>query len=412
MLIENKKKDKLEYEAALELLLAHTKRNANWQTVPLIEAFGRIAAKDIIARMEQPPFDRSPLDGYALLSGDTAGACKEQPVSLAVVGKIFAGDGAEHVISSGQAYKIMTGAKIPQGADCVIRQEDVALDGDCVLIPIALKRQENICLSGEDVPSGQVIISKGERVSSAHVGILAAQGVVGVQVLDKPVIGLLSTGSELVDLGSDLGRGCIFDSNSYMLLAELYSLGADVHRFSPQADDTCCLLKTVEELWEGCEAVITTGGVSVGEADLMPEVAKRLGGKLLFQSVNIRPGTPLLALERGGKLLLALSGNPFAAMATFALFAIPMVNKLSGLSFYDLARQKACITHDYINKGKARRFVRAAVQGGNVSVPDGNHSPGALFRMLGCNCLIDIPAGVSMLNAGDMVDIIHGGVGA
>lgn len=398
---------RLEYEEALGLLLEYTAPNKQDRMVPLLDAMGLPAAQDIVARREQPPFDRSPLDGYALISVDTVDASPERPVTLALQGTILAGDCGAYSLAPGQAFRIMTGAKIPPGADCIIRQESVSADARYVHITQACRSGENYCLLGEDISRGQLLIACGERINTAHIGVLAAQGVACVPVCERPVIGLFSTGNEVAELGLTPGEAQIYDSNSYMLAAELAAMGALVRRLPPQPDATAPLASMVRKLWEDCDAVITTGGVSVGLLDCMPGVAASLCGKLLFHGVNLKPGTPLLALEKDGKLLLALSGNPFAAMATFTLFAQPMVRKLAGLRDFMPQRQRARLLHAYHNKGRIRRFVRATLQDGHVSVPKGNHSPGALLSMIGCNCLIDVPPHISTLYAGDEVEIVQ-----
>ena len=399
----------LEYEDALRLLLSRVPAPGGGLPVPLPEALGRVAAADLFAPMDQPPFPRSPLDGYAFLSADTAGASPEAPAVLAVDGTRLAGDGNGDAVAPGHACRVMTGARLPEGTDCVVRQEDVTAEGTRVCVPRAYRAHENYVFPGEDVPKGRRLLSPGERITPAHIGVLAAQGLDRVSVYRTPVVGVLSTGSELTAPGTPLAPGKIYDSNGYLLAASLTELGVCPRRLPAEPDRPELLQKSVSRLLNECDAVITTGGVSVGQADFMPSVAETLCGDVLFHGVNVKPGGPLLATLVGGKPLLSLSGNPHAVMVTFALFGAPLVRRLSGLPDSVGDWEEAALAVDYRQASKtapSRRFVRAELRCGQVRIPDSNRSPGALFGSIGCNCLVDMPATGETLPAGQTVRVL------
>lgn len=367
------------------------------ESVALTEALNRVLAKDIRATIDQPPFDRSPLDGYALRSADLS----KIPITLPVTQRIYAGDAPEGPLTPGTAARVMTGAPLPGGTDCVLRQEDTD-GGDFAVTAFArLKHHQNYVFAGEDVKSGQLLAAAGARLSPAHVGVLAAQGMLSVSVLRRARVALLSTGSELIPAGRPLSPGRIYDSNAPLLAARLAQLGAVPHICPAAPDGVEALAAALDGAWQDSDMMITTGGVSVGERDFMPRMADALGARLLFHGVSVRPGGPALALERDGKLLIALSGNPFAAAATFELLARPALEALSG-SDWQPQRIPAVLDGDFPKPSPVRRFLRATLRGGTAFIGN-SHASGSLLSMIGSNCLIDVPAGSPPLHAGDPV---------
>ena len=284
------------------------------ETIPLEAACGRIAAADLCARMDQPPFDRSPLDGYALHSADTAGASRENPVTLPVVMKLYAGDAPAAALPAGCAARIMTGAPLPEGADCVLMQELTDSGEETVQLYAAVKPLQNVVFRGEDVAAGAVIAPAGTVLTPAHLGVLAGQGYAEVTVCRPLTVGILSTGSELLAPGAPWAPGKIYDANGIQNAARLRQLGFAVER-QQCSDDPEVITGKMQELLTRCDAVITSGGVSVGQKDYLPLVLEKLGAQLLVEGVAQKPGSPMLAAALGGKLVLCLSGNPFAAAA-------------------------------------------------------------------------------------------------
>ena len=376
------------------------------ETLPLTRALGRVAAREVSAVMDQPPFDRTPLDGYALRHESLANACAETPTVLPVCRRIFAGDPPGDPIPSGCAARIMTGAPIPPGADCVVRQEDTDLGEETVRIFVSLSAHDNICDRGEDLRSGAPLFPAGTVLTPAHLGVLAGQGMETVEVFARPRIGLLSTGDELMLPGTSLTPGKIYNSNQFYLSARLEQLGMEPVISPVHGDDPEVLSAAVAELLGDCDAVVTTGGVSVGQKDYMPAVCRRLNAARLFHGVAVKPGSPMLAMTVRGKPVVCLSGNPFAAAATLETVARPMLLRLAGRRDCALPRASGVLTAPFRKASPGRRLVRATLTDGSVSLPAGGQVSGVLSSWMGCNCLIDIPAGSPALPAGTEVEVI------
>ncbi len=393
-------------EAAQDLLLRHTPGPAPPETLPLEEALARVCAAPQYASLCIPPFDRSPLDGYALNSASVAGASPALPARLPVARTLFAGDAAGPPLPPGQAVGIMTGAILPEGANCVIRQEDTVLDEGCVVIAKPLAAGENLVRKGEDMQKGQLLVDAGTKLCAAHISLLAGQGYTKAPVYPKPKLAVFSTGSELAPVGAGLPEGMIYDSNSWLLWARAAEQGACVKVRASLPDEPDLLRRELDRLLCEVGFVVTTGGVSVGQKDYLPQVAQKLGGEILFHGLAVKPGGPVLAMAREGGLLLCLSGNPFAALATFEVLAVPILKKLGGESSFYLQRRKATVQQAFAKKSQGRRLVRARLEDGKLYIPQLGHASGMLHSFLGCNCLIDVPAGNAGLSVGDEAEVI------
>lgn len=398
-------RDRITVERATALLM-ECALPADKELLPLLDAVGMVCAEDLRTQIPQPPFDRSALDGYAVHKADLTNASKETPVQLPVTLRLFAGSAPGASLALGHAARIMTGAPLPVGADCVIPQEAAQCDKNSVTFYGPQAGKCNICTRGEDMEEGTLLVPRGGKLQAAHVGLLAGQGISRVPVFGRPVVAVMSTGDELVPMGSPLPPGKIYDSNQPMLCARLMELGARPLPMSPVADRPELLCENILQALARCGMVITTGGVSVGQKDFLPEVVRRLGGKLLFHGIAAKPGTPALAASLDGKLILCLSGNPFAAATTFELLGRPVVEIMRGLAPAIPTRRNAVLCSGFCKDSRQRRFVRARLAGGTVQIPDACHSSGALGAWAGCNCLIDIPAGSPPLCPGQAVDVI------
>lgn len=373
---------------------------------PLSQLSGALPlAADVFAPISQPPFPRSPLDGYALRAADSAGADPEHPAALKVVGKHYAGDPGDTHVGPGEAVRLFTGAPIPQGADCVIRQEDTDGGEETVSIRCALKPWENYCYAGEDYKEGSLLLRAGTVLDYAARGLLASAGVTTVPVYRYPEVAVLSTGDELVSPGVyPLPAGKIYNSNMLLICARLTELHIFNNGFHV-ADDPRQVADQIEELWQIHPVVLTTGGVSVGQKDFMAQAAQLLGAETVFHGVRLKPGSPALFARRGGRYLLALSGNPFAAAATVELLARPLLSALSGDPSLLPRRTQAVLDAPFPKASKGRRFVRGRYAEGRVTLPAG-HSSGQLASLVGCNCMVDIPAGSPPLVAGSTVEAV------
>ncbi|MDR0721549.1 MAG: molybdopterin molybdotransferase MoeA [Treponema sp.] len=393
-------------DSAIAILLERIPEPKGSMLLPLLEALHRIAGENRDARIALPPFDNSPLDGFALRHADSAGAGRDKPIFLRVVETIYAGDLPQKSLAPGECARVMTGAVLPEGATCVIPLEDTDNQPDTVGIFHALAAHQNYRFHGEVMRQGQPILRKGERITGAHVGLLAAQGFTEIPVFARPRVGILSTGSELMSGPEPLIPGKIYDSNRYLLAARVLALGAEPVWTSTIADDPALIAHAVEELLETCDCIISTGGVSVGAHDYMPQVGSYLAAEPLFRRVQMKPGGWVTALYKDTKIILCLSGNPFAAAMSFDLLAGPMLRRLAGAAPVLLQHIPGVLQEPFPKANPQGRFLYARREGKEVFLPQAGHVSGSLASLIGCNCIVQIPPGKGPLNPGDKVDLI------
>ena len=383
---------------------------SGFETVPVQECAGRISAEKIVSPVDQPPFPRSPLDGFAFRSEDVRGACPERPAQLQQVGYVPAGCGETFAVGPGECVRIMTGGRIPADCDAVIGIEDAAYaetsecDGDAaVLIFQEIGYHQNYVFAGEDFAKGDVLCREGERIDAALAGCLAAAGFAAVPVHRRPRVAILATGSEIAVPGSPLGAGKIYDSNSVYLRNRLMQLGFPAAA-AVCADDPVQLTNALSRRLGGFDLIVTTGGVSVGDADYMPVVLAESGAEILFHGVSLKPGSPLLLAEKDGTRILCLSGNPYAAAATFELFARPLLAALAADPFLKMPETEGVLAEPFRKGSHVPRYLRAKLQDGKLYVPQG-HSSGQMLSMAGCNCLAELPAGEGPFEAGTKLKV-------
>ena len=387
----------IELEQAVEVLLAHTTPVAETERVPLLDAVGRVAAEDVRAGFDNPPFDRSPLDGYTFAAASTANASAENPVTLRVIGEECAGDFFDGVVGGGA---------IPKGCDCVVRQENVQEDGARIHVPFTSKPYENYCYAGEDIKKNTVLIRQGQRIRAAHLAVLASEGYGDVLVHRHVRVAVASTGDELLQPGDPLRPGKIYNSNLYLLAGRLKELGAEVTVVGSVPDDVERAAEVIASYADSVDLFLTSGGVSVGKKDIMHGVVPALGAQRLFWRVCMEPGAPAIAYTRGQMLGIALSGNPFAAYATFELMARAALAHLAGETAVALPRRRAVLADAFPKACVGRRFLRARIEAdGRVSLPD-QHASGSLFSAAGCDAFVDVPAGTKPLAAGTEVEVV------
>ena len=398
--------ESIELEFALQIIGESIKQISSTEKIKIEDARCRIIEEDIYAPINQPPFNRSPLDGYALKSEDTVGASKSKPIRLKVINEIFAGGNINSSVKKNEAIRIMTGAEIPKGADCVIRQENTNYGMNEVEIYSELSKYENYCFVGEDVQKGSKLISKGEKLTYVHIGLLALMGITEVVVKRKPRIGVISTGDELINSGQPLSKGKIYDSNSVTISMRLLDFGCEIISSKIIGDEVHKVSEYINNIIDNVDVIITTGGVSVGKKDIMHEVIKDINANRLFWRVNIKPGTPVIYSMYKNKPILSLSGNPFAAIATFELMGRELIYKLTGDMDLKQVKKKSFMEDEFLKESQGRRMVRGIYKNNKVYLPQGGHSSGVMASMLGCNCLIDIKPGTKKLLKGDEVEII------
>ncbi|MDD7451364.1 MAG: molybdopterin molybdotransferase MoeA [Treponema sp.] len=393
-------------ESALALLIENAIPVRETERVPLLGALGRVCAREVASPIDVPPFDRSPLDGYALHSADVALASRENPAVLTVIGEACAGCGERFAVARGQALRIMTGAPVPPECDCVIRQEDTDEGMETVRVYAPVGAGKNICRAGEDVPRGAAMAQPGEVITCAHIGVFASLGVTELEVYRRVRVALLATGDELAQPGEMLAFGQIYDSNRAVLTARLAELGVQANVLPSCADEPQAVADALIRAAREADVLITTGGVSVGKKDIMHRVLPLMGAHRLFWKVAMKPGSPLLCAQHGGRPVICLSGNPFAALACFEVFAVPVLRRLGGWADWQMRRVRARLCGGFGKASPGRRLIRARVEGGCAYLTGSNHSSGSLAEMIGCNCLIDIPAGSGPLGDGDDVEVL------
>ncbi|MDO4483294.1 MAG: molybdopterin molybdotransferase MoeA [Clostridia bacterium] len=393
-------------ESALSLLLDHVACGGETEQVALLDSVGRVAAAAVTSPIQVPPFDRSPLDGYAVHSEDIASASPESPVTLKVIGEADAGCGEVFRPMRGEALRIMTGAPVPRECDCVIMQERTNEGMDTVEIYAPVGHGKNICWAGEDVSLGQTVLEAGTQITCEHISVLASLGVTHLTCYRRPKVALLCTGDELKQPGEALTFGKIYDSSRSMLTLRIRQLGAECIPLMSEADDPERVARVLTEALETADLVITTGGVSVGKKDIFHQVLPLMQANRLFWKVAIKPGTPMMAGTVNGKLMICLSGNPFASRACFELLARPVIEKLCGIPAPIDRRVKTVFRGSFPKGGKQRRIVRARFDGTCARLTADNNSSGSLFAMIGANCLMDIPADHGELHDGDEVEIV------
>ena len=381
-------------EQAMEQILQYTPVINETEEVELNKAGGRILAQDMVAEFNNPPFDRSPVDGYACKAEDLAGASSEHPVKLKVMEEIDAGQYSERVVESGQAVRIMTGAAIPKGCDCCIFQEDTDYGEETVEIYREVKQWDNYCFAGEDFKKGTTLLKKGNHIGYVEAAVLAGMGAAKVPVYRRPKVVLLTTGDEVVEPGNPLPAGKIYNSNMTMLSARMMELGIEPFYMEAVKDNPQVMAEKIKEIAEQADMIITTGGVSVGKKDIMHESIRLIDAERIFWRVNMKPGMPTLFSvyenASGGKVpVISLSGNPFGVAVTIELLIRPALEKMMQNSAIGLKEVTGVMANDFVKGIKGRRFIRAYWENGRFHLPNGLHSNGVLSSMAGCNCLID-----------------------
>lgn len=395
-----------EIEECREIIAANISPQTGTEEVSLADCAGRVAAEDVTAGMMVPPYPKSAMDGYAVRAEEIRSAAADSPVTLRVAGELFAGDFQEISYEPGTAVRVMTGALIPDGYDAVVRQEDTDYGMEQVKICAPVQAYANYCRIGEDIERGALVIEKNTRLRPFHAGLLASVGRASVKVYQPAKIALISTGTELAEAGFALAPGKIYNSIAYMLAASIRSEGLIVERMETCPDDETLLASKLREALESADFVITTGGVSVGKRDIVPGVLERMGAGTLFRRANIQPGTPTLASVLDGKVILSLSGNPYAALANFELyFRRAMAAFMQNLS-YDIKTADAVLKSEYNKVNRMRRLLRAYADNGEVTIPSGVHASSVIHNLAECNCFIDLEAGRSV-KPGDSVRILY-----
>ena len=394
------------WEEAKEMLI-RAAGPAGQEMCPLDESCGRILAEDLISGLNQPPFRRSAMDGYALRSADIAGASPESPAVLKVSGCLLAGDTPlpPGFLKSGEAVRIMTGAPVPDEADQVIRQEDTDEGEERVRVYRSGNGRNNISPVGEDFAQGECLIRRGTRIDAYALSCACAAGVTALPVRKRIRAGLIMTGSELVPPGEALRPGKIYNSSGAFLKGRLSQLGCSVEAAFYAEDEREKITELILKMKRDTDLIITTGGVSVGKRDLVPEALHEAGAEILFHGIAIKPGMPTLGALCGGVPVLGLSGNPFSAAAIFELLGRPLIWRMIGGSGEAFTKTEALLDREVVQNGNQPRVMMGIFDGRNVRVY-GKQQNAQMKYGIGSNCMLILPPGQAVYPAGEKVQIL------
>ena len=380
-------------------------------TLPLADSHGCVLAEDVVAQWPLPSFDNSSMDGYAVIAGDVSSAAEASPVTLTVIDDVPAGSRADVALRPGCAVRIMTGAPIPSGTDCIVPVEVTDAGTDSVEIREQVVAGSYIRRAGEDVIIGDVVVRAGTLLSSRQLAVIAAVGRGHVVVYPRPRVAVLSTGSELVEPGTPLSKGMISDSNSFLLVSAANEAGAQAYRVPPVPDDAEAFSAAISDQLHRADLILTSGGVSMGAYDTVKEVFSSYG-TVEFTKVAMHPGMPqghgVVGESDDERIpVITLPGNPVSSSNPFQNFVRPAINKLRGLGSTDRPRRAAEVTKPLDSPESKRQFARGRfLDDGRVEPVGGGQGSHVMGGLAQADCLIVIPEGVAHVNAGDTVDVV------
>ena len=380
-------------------------------TLPLADSHGCVLAEDVVAQWPLPSFDNSSMDGYAVIARDGSSAAEASPVTLTVIDDVPAGSRADVALRPGCAVRIMTGAPIPFGTDCIVPVEVTDAGTDSVEIRERVAAGSYIRRAGEDVIIGDVVVRAGTLLSSRQLAVIAAVGKGHVVVYPRPRVAVLSTGSELVEPGTPLSKGMISDSNSFLLVSAANEAGAQAYRVPPVPDDAEAFSAAISDQLHRADLILTSGGVSMGAYDTVKEVFSSYG-TVEFTKVAMHPGMPqghgVVGESDDERIpVITLPGNPVSSYISFQNFVRPAINKLRGLRSTDRPRRAAEVTKSLDSPQSKRQFARGRfLDDGRVEPVGGGQGSHVIGGLAQADCLIVIPEGVAHVNAGDTVDVV------
>jgi len=384
-------------EEALQRIFALA-RLMETETVPLAQAAGRVLAEPVVAQRDQPPFPASAMDGYAVRDADISPGG-----TLTVIGEAAAGHGFADGIGPGECIRIFTGAPVPDGADRVVIQEDVTRDGDRICIGENLDPAHYVRPAGYDFKAGETL-DPPRRLGSTDLALMAAMNMAEARVYRRPVVALITTGDELVMPGEAPSPDQIIASNSFGLMAMLEAAGAEV-RFLPIARDTEASLRQSFDLARGTDLIVTIGGASVGDHDLVAPVADALGMERAFYKIAMRPGKPLMAGRLGETAVIGLPGNPVSAMVCGRIFILPLLRAMMGFGDHATPRKTAPLSQDIGPNGPREHYMRARLAPDGIA-PFERQDSSLLSVLARANALLVRPVGDGPRQAGEIVEYI------
>ncbi len=378
------------------------------ESIPLTEALGRVLAEDALAQTSSPPFANSAMDGYALRSADTRGATTAAPVRLRLVGEVPAGSVYPGVVAAGEAVRILTGAPLPDGADAALQQELTEVADGWVTISAAVAAGTNVRHAGEDARPGMLLARAGTEIGPAEIALLAALGVSPVRVTRRPRVAILATGDELVPVGQPLQPGQIYNSNTPYLIAAVTRAGAEPVALGIAPDREDELRAMLAQTRQGYDLILTSGGVSVGDYDLVKQMLSEQGA-MEFWRVRMRPGKPLAFGALGETPLLGLPGNPVSAAVTFELFGRPAIRRMLGAAQVERPLIDVVLEGEEQRRADRRHFVRVrlASRGGTlIARATGEQESHLISSLQGATALLIVPEGEGVIRSGEVAQAL------
>ncbi|PAJ73016.1 molybdopterin molybdotransferase [Pseudoalteromonas sp. NBT06-2] len=393
----------LPFENALKRLLNSAKPSQIQESISINQACGRILAQDILSPVNVPPHNNSAMDGYALRSDDL-----NNDTTLMKIGYSFAGQPFDGKVEQGQCVRIMTGAVIPDGADCVIMQENTAVADENITFIKPVTQGENIRNIGEDIKSGALVLTQGHKLVAADIGLLASLGIESIDVFSKVKVAVMSTGDELVEPGGILKPGQIFESNRYTVISMLKALPVEIIDLGIISDEQSILRKTFEHANAIADVVVSSGGVSVGEADYVKDILTKMG-EMNFWKIAIKPGKPFACGKLPNSYFIGLPGNPVSATVTFDQLALPFIKKLSGENISPRVRLNAKVIDVFKKRPGRLEFQRGIASQDEAGLwqvkSTGAQGSGILSSLSRANCYVILEQGSNGLTSGESVKI-------
>ncbi|MCS7129916.1 MAG: molybdopterin biosynthesis protein [Archaeoglobaceae archaeon] len=400
-------KETVSLEKAREILFQFYKPKREVEEVELLQSIGRVLAEDIRSSLSLPPFDRAIIDGYAVKAEDTFGADENYPAILRVVGKVEAGEWCDKEINRGQAIEVATGSVLPKGANAVVMVEFTREKGDFVEIFKSVAPGENVLFAGSDVMAGEVVLRKGKKLTHREIAIISACGIKRVRVYKKPVVAVISTGNELVEIGEKLERAKIYDINSYMLCSAIAECGGSAIRLGIVRDDEEEMRKAILKGLELADIVLTSGSTSAGFGDRIFRILSQFDPGLLVHGLAVKPGKPTIIAVQRGKPIFALPGYPMSAITIFELLVAPILRELSGLK-RESRTLKAKLAMRVFSEPGRREFLPVNL----IATPEGYKAyavmgpySGTISAIYSTDGFIEIPENISMLEENEEVEV-------
>lgn len=400
------KRTPISVNEAIEKCLKYAKQKEIIE-INYLESLNYVLAEDIIATYDIPMFNKSPYDGFAIRSEASAGASGDNRIAFKVIDHIGAGSVSEKSLKDNEAVRIMTGAEIPAGADAVVMLEQTVATDDGFTLRKPFTSGENISIQGEECKKGDTVLERGTFINAGVIAVLATFSYATVRVYKKPSVAVIATGSELVDINEVLTPGKIRNSNGPMIMGLCKDMNIEVLNYHVKADDYETLFNTVRDAYQDHDIVITTGGVSVGDYDYMPQIYKDLAADVLFNKIAMRPGSVTTVAVKENKFLFGLSGNPSACYTGFELYTRPVLRKMTGEKEVYPTFIKAVLSEDFTKANPFTRFIRAQLDYNTLTVkPSGFNKSNAVIAIATSNSMIVLPGGTRGFVAGDTVDVL------